>query len=394
MEKGYKILGNYIRLVDERNRNLAITKLLGVSINKKFIPSIANIVGTDLSNYKIVRTGQFAYGPVTSRNGEKISIAYLDEEDCIISSSYTVFEVENKEELDPEYLMLWFSRPEFDRYARYKSHGSVREIFDWNELCMVELPVPDIEKQRKIVKAYKTLTDRIALKQQINDNLEATAQTLFKAAFIDYENVDENDLIEFEFGKYPASWELVDLNTVVDVRDGTHDSPSPTEKGNHLITSRHLLPYGIDRMDAYFISEVDYNKANERSKVEYGDILFSMIGTIGIISFITEKNVDFAIKNVGLFRTSQNPTMRYYILLYLKSRIVENYIASYMAGSTQSYVSLNVLRKIPFILPPEDVVSRFEQQVAPLFTELIANTEEIAKLDSLKEILTELLSSR
>ena len=173
MEKGYKILGNYIRLVDERNKNLAVTKLLGVSISKKFIPSIANIVGTDLSNYKIVRTGQFAYGPVTSRNGEKISIAYLDEEDCIISSSYTVFEVENKEELDPEYLMLWFSRPEFDRYARYKSHGSVREIFDWNELCMVELPVPDIEKQRKIVKAYKKITDRIALKQKINDNLVA-----------------------------------------------------------------------------------------------------------------------------------------------------------------------------------------------------------------------------
>ena len=394
MEKGYKILGNYIRLVDERNRDLAVTKLLGVSISKKFIPSIANIVGTDLSNYKIVRTGQFAYGPVTSRNGEKISIAYLDEEDCIISSSYTVFEVENKEELDPEYLMLWFSRPEFDRYARYKSHGSVREIFDWNELCMVELPVPDIEKQRNIVKAYKTITDRIALKQKINDNLEATAQTLFKATFIDYENADENDLIEFEFGKYPASWQLVDLDTVVDVRDGTHDSPSPTEKGKLLITSRHLLPYGIDRTDAYFISEADYNKANERSKVEYGDILFSMIGTIGIISFITEKNVDFAIKNVGLFRTSQNPTMRYYILLYLKSRIVENYIASYMAGSTQSYVSLSVLRKIPFILPPEDVISRFEQQVAPLFTELIANTEEIAKLDSLKEILTELLSSR
>ena len=173
MEKGYKILGNYIRFVDERNKDLSVTKLLGVSISKKFIPSIANIVGTDLSNYKIVRTGQFAYGPVTSRNGEKISIAYLDEEDCIISSSYTVFEVENKEELDPEYLMLWFSRPEFDRYARYKSHGSVREIFDWNELCMVELPVPDIEKQRKIVKAYKILTDRIALKQKINDNLAA-----------------------------------------------------------------------------------------------------------------------------------------------------------------------------------------------------------------------------
>ena len=173
MKSEYKILGDYIRLVDERNRDLAITNLLGVSISKKFIPSIANIIGTDLSNYKIVRTGQFAYGPVTSRNGEKISIAYLDDNDCIISSSYTVFEVTDKEKLDPEYLMLWFSRPEFDSYARYKSHGSVREIFDWDELCMVELPVPEIEKQKNIVKAYKTITGRIALKQQINDNLAA-----------------------------------------------------------------------------------------------------------------------------------------------------------------------------------------------------------------------------
>ena len=173
MKSNYKQLGQFIRQVDVRNSEGKEENLLGVSIQKKFIPSIANIVGTDLSNYKIVRTGQFAYGPVTSRNGEKISIAYLDEEDCIISSSYTVFEVENKEELEPEYLMLWFSRPEFDRYARYKSHGSVREIFDWSELCMVELPVPDIEKQRKIVKAYKTITDRIDLKQKINDNLAA-----------------------------------------------------------------------------------------------------------------------------------------------------------------------------------------------------------------------------
>ena len=173
MKADYKVLGDYIRLVDQRNRDLSVTNLLGVSIEKRFIPSIANIVGTDLSSYKIVRTGQFAYGPVTSRNGEKISIAYLDGDDCIISSSYTVFEVMKKDELDSEYLMLWFSRTEFDRYARYKSHGSVREIFDWNEICMVELPVPAIEEQRKIVKAYKAITDRIALKKQINDNLAA-----------------------------------------------------------------------------------------------------------------------------------------------------------------------------------------------------------------------------
>ena len=175
----YKVLGDYINLVDLRNRELGITNLLGVSIEKRFIPSIANIVGTDLSSYKVVKNGQFAYGPVTSRNGEKISIALLNGEDCIISSSYTVFEVTRKDELDPEYLMLWFSRPEFDRYARYRSHGSVREIFGWDEMCAVELPVPDIEKQRKIVKAYKTITDRIALKQRINDNLETILATRF-----------------------------------------------------------------------------------------------------------------------------------------------------------------------------------------------------------------------
>ena len=175
----YKVLGDYINLVDLRNRELGITNLLGVSIEKRFIPSIENIVGTDLSSYKVVKNGQFAYGPVTSRNGEKISIALLNGEDCIISSSYTVFEVIRKDELDPEYLMLWFSRPEFDRYARYRSHGSVREIFGWDEMCAVELPVPDIEKQRKIVKAYKTITDRIVLKQRINDNLETILATRF-----------------------------------------------------------------------------------------------------------------------------------------------------------------------------------------------------------------------
>ncbi len=228
----------------------------------------------------------------------------------------------------------------------------------------------------------------------VNDNLEATVQAIFNSMFIDYEGDNEADFIEFEFGKYPVNWSMVDLDSIVDVRDGTHDSPSPAEVGKYLITSRHLLPFAIDRSEAYFISEADYNKANERSKVEYGDILFSMIGTIGIISFITDREIDFAIKNVGLFRTSQNPTMRYFVLSYLKSKIVGNYISSYMAGSTQSYVSLNVLRKIPLILPPDDVINHFEKQVAPLYVKMIENTHEITKLNDLKEVITTSLSSR
>lgn len=174
MKDGYMLLGEFIRQVDVRNTEGKEDNLLGVSVQKQFIPSIANTVGTDFTKYKVVKKGQFTYIPDTSRRGDKIGIALLEDYDeGLVSNVYTVFEVIDENKLLPEYLMLWFSRPEFDRYARYKSHGSVREIFDWNELCMVELPIPSIDEQKNIVKAYKTITERIALKKQINDNLAA-----------------------------------------------------------------------------------------------------------------------------------------------------------------------------------------------------------------------------
>lgn len=391
----YKTIEELVTRVDERNNGGIVSELIGVSIDKCFIKSVANTNGTDLSKYKIIRKNDFAVSLMQVSRDGKIPVARLEEyEEAIMSPAYPIFRVKDKNVILPEYLEMWFKRPEFDREAAFIAVGGVRGSMPWEEFAKMKLPVPPIEKQRKIVNAYKIVTDRIALKQKINDNLEATVQAIFKSEFIDYERANYSDYIEFEFGKYPATWNLVDLDTAVDVRDGTHDSPSPTESGKYLITSRHLLPYAVDRSDAYFISEADFKKANERSKVEYGDILFSMIGTIGIISFITDKEVDFAIKNVGLFRTSQNPTIRYFILSYLKSKIVENYISSYMAGSTQSYVSLNVLRKIPLILPTEDVLQHFEKQVTPLYAKMIENTHEIAKLNDLKDVITTSMSSR
>ena len=223
MKEGYRLLGDFIQPVDERNKELKVDYLLGVSISKQFIPSIANIVGTDLSNYKIVRTGQFAYGPVTSRNGEKISIALLRDKDCIISSSYTVFEVTDNEQLDPEYLMLWFSRPEFDRYTRYMSHGSVREIFDWDELCKVELPVPSIEKQHSIVKAYNTITDRIELKRKINDNLLAATQAIYKSWFVDFEPFDN---------ACPPNWKNGCVDDIAELYDSMRKPLSSLERAD------------------------------------------------------------------------------------------------------------------------------------------------------------------
>ena len=318
MKSNYDILGNHIRLIDTRNRESITDRVLGINIDKFFMPSVANVIGTDLSKYKLITKGKFACNPMHVGRDERLPVALYDEEEpAIVSPAYFMFEVVDNSILNEDYLMMWFRRPEFDRICWLHTDGSVRGGITWDDICRLELPIPPIENQLEIVNSYKAITERIALKQKINDNLEATVQAIFKSEFIDYERANYSDYIEFEFGKYPATWNLVDLDTAVDVRDGTHDSPSPTESGKYLITSRHLLPYAVDRSDAYFISEADFKKANERSKVEYGAILFSMIGTIGIISFITDKEVDFAIKNVGLFRTSQNPTIRYFILSYL-----------------------------------------------------------------------------
>ena len=141
MKEGYKLLGGYIRQVDIRNVEGKEDNLLGLSVSKQFIPSIANTFGTDFTKYKVVKRGQFTYIPDTSRRGEKIAIALLqDYEEGLVSNVYTVFEVIDTDELLPEYLMLWFSRPEFDRYARFKSHGSLERL--WIGMSFVKWKYP------------------------------------------------------------------------------------------------------------------------------------------------------------------------------------------------------------------------------------------------------------
>ncbi len=174
MKSSYRVvkLGDFLEETNERNSYLENIPLLGISNEKKFIASIANIVGTDLSSYKIVNKNQFAYITVTSRNGDKISVALLsDYEKCIVSSSYITFKVKDNTKLDPQYLLLWFKRNEFDRYSRFKSHGSTRETFDWDDMCNIDFPLPPLEEQVKIVEQYNVISKSIEIKQAINDNL-------------------------------------------------------------------------------------------------------------------------------------------------------------------------------------------------------------------------------
>ena len=356
MREGYRLLGDFIQPVDERNRDLKVDYLLGVSISKQFIPSIANIVGTDLSSYKIVRTGQFAYGPVTSRNGEKISIALLRDRDCIISSSYTVFEVVNKNALDPEYLMLWFSRPEFDRYARYMSHGSVREIFDWDELCKVELPVPSIDKQRSIVKAYQTIMERIALKRRINDNLEATAQALYQELFVDSPDISE--------------WKNGCVGDVLQLQRG-HDLPRTKMLGGEYPVAGSTGTIGY------------HNQYTAESPV----IVMGRSGNIGnprlYLCNCWTHNTSLYVKQIF----HADPMWAYYMLKNL------NY-DGFVGGSAVPTLNRNDIHAYGIAIPPIELQETFGKKVLKLIQFRETNLSEIAKLEELQGTVLATISSR
>ena len=172
MKLNCDVLGDYIRLVDYRNRDNITDRVLGISIDKYFMPSVANVIGTDLSKYKLLRKGLFACNPMHVGRDEKLPVALYDE-DCpsIVSPAYFMFEVKDTMTLNPEYLMLWFRRSEFDRQCWFRTDGSVRGGITWEALCDVDIIVPSLGKQLEIVKIYKAIEKRITLKQRMNGDL-------------------------------------------------------------------------------------------------------------------------------------------------------------------------------------------------------------------------------
>ncbi len=191
---GYKRLGDYIREVDVRNRDLEVKELVGLTINKAFIPSVANTIGTDLSNYKVIRKDQFACSLMQVSRDGKMPVAMFEGECAIMSPAYPMFEVVDKTVLLPQYLMMWFSRNEFDREASFYAVGGVRGSLTWQDFCDMTLPIPPIEQQRKIVAEYETISKRIRLNEQMITRLEETAQTLYRKMFVD--GIDKENLPE------------------------------------------------------------------------------------------------------------------------------------------------------------------------------------------------------
>ena len=384
MKEGYRFLGEYIRQVDIRNKEGKKENLLGVSVQKQFIQSIANTVGTDFTKYKIVKKGQFTYIPDTSRRGDKIAIALLEDyEEGLVSNVYTVFEVIDTEKLLPEYLMLWFSRPEFDRYARFKSHGSVREVMDWEEMCKVELPVPDIEKQRKIVKAYKTITDRIALKQKINDNLVATLQIIYNKMFWESQNTY-------------ITKPLADLCSKI----GSGATPKGGkaayfDKGISLIRSMNVFDYFFSYPELAHISQIQAN-ALANVEIQQADVLFNITGVSVTRCCVVPDDVLPARVNqhVMIIRPYKGKNMSYYIMCTLcTSENKAKLLGIGQSGSTREAINKQELERFEIPVPSDEELERFGEIATKIYALIFSNTNEIRMLCDMKDTLLTKLSS-
>lgn len=292
----YKKLGKYIKLIDNRNKDLSDAPLLGVSVQKRFITSIANTIGSDMSKYKLIEKNNFVYIADTSRRGDKIGIALLKDFDkAMISQAYTSFKIIDENELSPDYLMMWFSRPEFDRYARYHSIGSVREVFDWKDMCEVELPIPSIEEQRQIVAQYHSIANKIKVNEQICEKLEATAQALYKHWFVDFEFPNEEGkpykssggkmVWNEELGKeIPEGWEIKNLSDISKIIMGqSPEGENYNEVGDGKIFYQGRTDFG------FRIPEVRIFTTLSKKNAKKGDVLMSVRAPVGDLNIADQE---------------------------------------------------------------------------------------------------------
>ncbi|MBQ1983126.1 MAG: restriction endonuclease subunit S [Spirochaetaceae bacterium] len=383
-------LGEYIQQVDVRNTDLSVTRLLGLSINKCFIESIANTIGTDFRPYKIVKKGQFAYGPVTSRNGEKITIALLEEPECIISSSYVVFEITDTSKLLPEYLMLWFSRPEFDRYARYKSHGSVREIFDWDEMCRVELPVPPINEQQKIVDTYNAITNRIRIKQKINENILKQGIQIVQN-FVGnaiYSNKTDSEIEEIK-SSLPINQKMITIKEFcMNTKSGS--TPSRTEIDYWKNGNIPWLKSGeVHNNVTVETEEYITKKATEETSAKLlpeNTVLMAMYGvTAGEVGYLgIEATTNQAICGM-ICNSLEDAAYLYFSLLQNQKEI-----SSLANGGAQNNLSKELIENLKLVIPEN--ISELKLNV--LVRNLILNTKELQKLNQLKQLVVSQISKR
>ena len=366
MKSNYEALGKHIRLVDYRNSEEVTSTVLGISIDKEFMPSVANVIGTDLSRYKLISKGLFACNPMHVGRDERLPIAlYENEEPAIVSPAYFMFEIIDRTILNEEYLMMWFRRPEFDRECWFMTDGSVRGGITWDDLCRIQLPVPPYERQLDVVESYRAITRRIAMKKEINDNLFATTQAIYKSWFVDFEPFA---------GICPRNW----LNGCVDDIAEFYDSMRKPLSSLERADMERIYPYYgavsiVDYVDD-FIFDGEYLLVSE-------DGIY-VVDENGhpLLQHITGKfwanNHAHILKGKAGFNEDS---------LYLF--LANTNMAPIVTGAAQPKINQANLKSFPITIPTSDVIEKFNALIQPFFDQRLSNEAQVKKLENLKDLL-------
>ena len=350
----YQRLGDYIREVNVRNREVKVTKPMGINIDKHFMPSVANVIGTDLSAYKLVSKNQFACNLMHVGRDEKIPMAmHLDDTTIIVSPAYFVFEIVEPDVLLPKYLMMWFRRPEFDRNAWFYTDADVRGGMDKNALLDMQLPIPSITRQREIVAEYETLTNRIRLNNQMIQHLEATAQALYRKTFVD--NIDKENL--------PEGWRMGTLGEIADINSGKTCIDKSEVKDE-------TFQYPVAGASGIIGFSSTYN---------YDEKLMTTgrVGTLGVVNRYNQKM--YMADNVLIIRSNYYE----YCFQILKSL---DY-SEITKGGVQSLITQTDLKDYSITLPSEEILSTFEKQSGTLYSSVEIKEQENEKLTELQSLL-------
>jgi len=378
MKSNYKPIGKYIQRVEHRNRDLKVTRLLGLSMTKEFRETTSNIVGTDMSVYRVMSKYQFACDFMSPIRVNKLPVVLkLDDEPNLVSPAYPVFEIKDRNELDPEYLMMWFRRTEFDRYATFKCDAAIRGGYEWTELCETLIPVPSITKQKEIVKEYNVIQNRIALNQQLIQKLEETAQAIYRAWFVEFEFPNESGkpyksnggemVWNEELGKeIPKGWEVDGLGSIMEITSGK----TPSDK-NGIKEGYFTYPiFGAGGIMGY------------STKFLFNEKLLSMgrVGTHGVI-----QRIDFP-----CWLSDNTLILKSQFYEYLNQVLLNINYDEINRGGVQGLITQTDINNSRTLIPTKAILIQFENIVLR-----IMNYAELNKIISQKTMdLNDLLLSK
>lgn len=403
MKSNYKRLGDYIKPVREKNRDLKASKLLGINIDKFFMTSVANVVGTDMSNYKIVKKSQFACNRMHVGRDYRIPIALSKEEEpFMVSPAYDVFEITDINILQPEYLMMWFSRKEFDRNTWFHTDADVRGGLHWNAFADLKFPIPSIEKQLEIVREYETIQNRITLNNQLISKLEEATQAIYKQWFVDFEFPDENGKPYKNNGgkmvwcaelekEIPEGWELKRLNDFINVTNGYAFTPLDfvKEKEIPVIKISNINDFKVSLIETQFAKP---SKQLEKYKLTYGDIIITLTGShktqinsaVGKVAMYNYRYNSFLNQRVSKI----NSEFQSVIYQLVKTDYFRDYLMNGATGSAnQANISPDLIKAYKVLYPTKILLIKLNKVFSIFRSNILKTTEENQKLEELKELL-------